>query len=95
MREIITEELIHEELLSLLAGDEISFIENEDCEIKISGAQFKFENCTTDEDKFVRDRYKFAKTVLKLNEEDFYNMIDIMDRYNNPEYFTNLEHRKG
>lgn len=80
-KDIIEENLSHEELLSLLDGNTISFIDNDDYEIRISGKNFNPKDqdyVNSDNAQLITNQAQFAKRVLKLNLKDFHNMTGLI-----------------
>lgn len=75
----IQEDLLIEELQSLLEGKTIDFLELEDeqVSIKISGKNF------------YGSVFELMQSVLKMNHKRFALMKDILERYDNEEYWNN------
>lgn len=74
---IIDETLQIEELKTLLKGGTIDFLdlEEQNTKIRINGKDFD------------SDLIKFISQVLDMGEVEFYLMEDILERYNNGDYW--------
>lgn len=72
----IKEDLEFEELKTLLNGGIIDFYEDDNIKLKITGNNFK--DCND---------FKFILSLLNMTDKEFYLMQNILDRYNNEEYW--------
>lgn len=75
----INETIQIEEIKTLLKGETIDFLELKDhnLKIKINGKDFKND-----------DQIKFILQVLNMKKAEFYLMDNILERYNNCEYWN-------
>ena len=74
---IIKEKMFYEELKTLLNNGEISFYEDENLNLIISGEEFK-------DDMGV---YNLIREILNMSIKRFALMQNILDRYDNEEYW--------
>lgn len=71
--------LFIEEIISLIKGRTIDYYENDNIKVQISARDLNIS-----ENKAI-----LMKKILDMNEKDFNNLIDIIERYDNPEYYNN------
>jgi len=74
---IIKENLIIEELLSLLIGNTIEFYEDVNIRLDISGKNL---NLSEEKSELLRE-------ILLMENKELHQTIDILERYNNEEYW--------
>jgi hypothetical protein len=76
---LIKTSLFIEEIISLIKGKTIDYYEDDNIKVQISGKDLNIS-----ENKAI-----LMKKILDMNEKDFNNLIDIIERYDNPEYYNN------
>lgn len=78
MRKNIKTYIIAEELMSLIESKSIDFYENDNIKIQISGKSLDIP----------KNKAIFINSLLDMDKNEFNNLIDIIERYNHPEYYN-------